>query len=149
MVGGLQHEAIFAHCEVAQGEKWTASSWLNIIGDGELKLRTWRRGTNLLHEASKAKKILRHLGTSEAKLQVEDYEKDYYIEVHGTGGANNKNGNNKTAATDDGYRYKPASNALQALNLLMNDLSNEQLAVMASKVHKLLGLECISNDITF
>ena len=148
MVGALHHEAIFAHCEVRQGEKWTASSWLNIIGDGELKLRTWRRGTNLLHEPSKAKKILREIGTSEKKLEVEDYEKDYYAEVHGTGKA--KENNNNTTAKDDGrYKYKPASNALQALNLLMNDLSKEQMAIMATKVHKILGLECISNDITF
>ena len=146
MVGALDHEAITAHCEVTKGEKWMASSWLNIIGDGELKLRTWRRGANLLRDASKAKKILRKLGTNEPKLEIENYEKEYYAEIHGN---NNNNKKTNNTETNYGYQYKPASNALQALNLLMNDLSTEQLAVMTAKVHKILGLQCLPNYITF
>ncbi|XP_066929958.1 uncharacterized protein [Clytia hemisphaerica] len=136
MVGPLNHEAIFAHCEVNQGVKWTASGRLNIIGDGELKLRTWRRGTNLMHDRKKMRKIYQRLGTNEPKREIEEYEKDFYEEIHGK-----KTGND--SAKDSGYKYKQSSNALQALNLLVNDLSNEQLSIMAANVHRILGLQCM------
>lgn len=150
MVGSLHHEAIFAHCEVKQGVKWTASSWLNIIGDGELKLRTWRRGTNLLHDPIKSKLIKRVLGTNEPKLELEEYEKDFYAMIHGKPEQSKpKNLVNGTAdAKDSGYQYKQLSNALQAVQLLSKDLSNEQLSVLAAKVHRILGLQCLPNDIT-
>ena len=153
MVGALNHEAIFAHCEVKQGVKWTASSWLNIIGDGELKLRTWRRGTNLLHDPAKSKSIKRLMGTNEPKLELEEYEKDFYAMIHGkptqqqqqSVPSNNQNNYNNSTA---GYQYKQSSNPLQALQLLSKDLSNEQLSVLAAKVHRILGLQCLPDDIT-
>ena len=154
MVGSLHHEAIFANCEVKQGVKWTASSWLNIIGDGELKLRTWRRGTNLLHDPIKSKLIKRVLGTNESKLELEEYEKDFYAMIHGKPEqskfkSNPQNVENGTAgAMDSGYQYKQPSNALQAVQLLSKDLSNEQLTILAAKVHRILGLQCLPHDIT-
>ena len=153
MVGSLHHEAIFAHCEVKQGVKWTASSWLNIIGDGELKLRTWRRGTNLLHDPKKSKLIKHLLGTNEPKLELEEYEKDFYAMLHGKPQQKHPQSNihhssNETVAKDSEYQYKQPSNALQAVQLLSNDLSDEQLSVLAAKVHRILGLQCLPSDIT-
>ena len=57
-------------------------------------------------------------------------------------------GNNTAGAKDSGYQYKQPSNALQAVQLLSKDLSNEQLAVLAAKVHRILGLQCLPHDIT-
>lgn len=138
MVGQQNQESITAQCEVTKGEKWIASSWLNIIGDGELTLRAWRRGSNLLREAAYSNKIFKALGTDKPKLDVEPYEREYYQEIYGNG----------TQAQDSGYhKYKPASSALQALNLLMNDLSSKQLSVLATTVHRILGIQCVPTNI--
>jgi len=140
MIGDINQEAMTAHCEVKKGEKWIASSWINIIGDGDLELRAWRRGDNWLTYKQKlqTKNIYQMLGTNELKLQNEPYESEYIAE---------QLGKNRTEFDDtmhDGYyQYKPASNALQALNLLFNDLNSDQLRLIARTVHKKLGMQCI------
>ena len=138
MVGDQHQESINAHCEVKKGDKWVASSWLNVIGDGDLTLRAWKRGTNLLREAPKNKEIFKKLGTNKTKLDVEPFEREYFAQIYG------KNDTEQ----DSGYvKYKPPSNALQALNVLVDDLSNEQLNVLASKVHRILGIQCVPTNI--
>lgn len=136
MVGELNQESMSGHCEVKNGEKWLATTWINVIGDGDLNLRAWRRGNNFFEDFNKTKNIMEILGTNEEKKDHENYESEYLEEI---------TGNNKTSG--DGlagyYKHKPASNALQALNLLFNDMSMEQLRLIASNVHKKLGLTCV------
>ena len=134
MVGDLNQESMSAQCEVTKSEKWIATSWINIIGDGDLSLRAWRRGNNLL--TSKSNNIYKMLGTTEKKLTNENYEKEYLEEVHGTNGT-------REELAHAYYKHKPASNALQALNLLFNDMTGEQLKYITAKVHQKLSLTCI------
>ena len=136
MVGDLNQESMTAQCEVVMGEKWIATSWINIIGDGDLALRAWRRGTNLLALKSSSNNIYHKLGTNEKKLDSEPYETEFLAELRGT---------NKTREVPGQgyYKHKPASNALQALNLLFNDMTAEQLKLIARTVHNKLGLTCI------
>ena len=139
MVGDLNQEAMTAQCELSKGEKWIASSWLNIIGDGDLTLKAWRAGHNFLtSKSNKTRNIYRMLGTNDTKLSHEPYENEFISEVVGANISSSD-----TTEHPGYYKHKPASNALQALQLLFNDLSTEQLRLIAQTVHKKLGMTCI------
>ena len=43
---------------VSKGEKWIATTWINILGDGVTELRPWKMGTNWLSENNKKKDII-------------------------------------------------------------------------------------------
>ena len=43
---------------VSKGEKWIATTWINILGDGVNELRPWKMGTNWLSENNKKKDII-------------------------------------------------------------------------------------------
>eukprot|EP00112_Aurelia_sp_Birch-Aquarium-sp1_P003880 Seg1439.5 transcript_id=Seg1439.5/GoldUCD/mRNA.D3Y31 product="Transmembrane prolyl 4-hydroxylase" protein_id=Seg1439.5/GoldUCD/D3Y31 len=43
---------------VTKGEKWIATTWINILGDGVNELRPWKMGTNWLSENNKKKDII-------------------------------------------------------------------------------------------
>ncbi|XP_065657223.1 uncharacterized protein LOC100206310 isoform X3 [Hydra vulgaris] len=146
MVGDINQESMSAHCEVLKGEKWTASSWINVIGDGDLFQRAWRRGNNMLLDKKQRSILLSTMGTQEDKLNHEPYENEFHRDMAERG--------NKTASADYNagykfYEHKPASNSLQALQLLFNDMDSNQLALIAKAVHAKLGLTCVNIDSKF
>ena len=132
MVGDLHQESMTAHCEVLKGEKWIATSWINIIGDGDLELRAWRRGYNLLRGKTN---IYDMLGTNESRLHHEPFEEEYLKDI--------EQKNNTMGDIPGYYKHKPPSNALQALNFLFNEMTGNQLKLLANTVEKKLGLQCI------
>lgn len=132
MMGELHQEALTAHCEVIKGSKWIASSWINIIGDGDLELKAWRRGFNLLHVK---KNIYDMLGTNEQKLTYEVYKEEFMADI--------EEKNNTLSEIPGYYKHKLPSSASQALKILFNEMTPEQLKLIASTVEKKLGLQCV------
>ena len=136
MVGDLNQEAMSGGCPVTLGEKWLATSWINIIGDGDLELRAWRRGKNWIANKDRYPNIFDTLGTSEPKLVYEDYEREFHKE---------SDGDNRTVADESRahYIHKPESNKMKALNALLEDMTSDQLKEMAKHVHEKLSITCI------
>ena len=81
--------------KVEKVEKWVATTWINIIGDGVNELRPWRMGCNWLSENNKNKKIIESMRNDDfiegeeylhdAKLTALDGNDDYDDNIGGGG----------------------------------------------------------------
>ena len=72
--------------KVEKVEKWVATTWINIIGDGVNELRPWRMGCNWLSENNKNKKVIESMRNDDF-IEDEEYLHDSKL----------------TALDDDGY----------------------------------------------
>ena len=87
--------------------------------------------------------LLSTMGTFEDKLNHEPYESEFLQDMTERVNRTDSTGYNTGYKF---YEHKPASNSLQALQLLFNDMDSKQLALIAKTVHTKLGLTCINLD---
>ncbi len=138
MVGERNDDALHGHCAVAKGEKWLATTWLNVIGDGEDDLRAWKRGINWLQNKHRYLRLFNKLGSNVSRDVVEDYKKEFqqfkFEEI--------KN-ENKTVRHDKAGKRKAPAHVLNAVTSLLSAIDKKGLQSIANVVHKKLSMTCV------
>eukprot|EP00112_Aurelia_sp_Birch-Aquarium-sp1_P014623 Seg3171.3 transcript_id=Seg3171.3/GoldUCD/mRNA.D3Y31 product="Transmembrane prolyl 4-hydroxylase" protein_id=Seg3171.3/GoldUCD/D3Y31 len=138
MVGPLDNDCLYGHCAVAKGDKWIATTRLNVIGDGEDDLRAWRRGTNWMQDFERYPNIVKRMGSLRSPTKLEEYKEDF--ERHRLEGIDN---GNKTVDHKTEPHRKTPSHVLNAVNTLLNAVDLDGLKTIAGVVHKKLRLTCV------
>lgn len=136
MLGTHENDSLFGHCRVKSGSKWTATARINIIGDGEIDLRAWRRGVNWLQNPQKYSNILKKIGSSISRTKFEEYKDDFERFKFEEDFRENKTFSGRS-------ENKPPSYVLNAVNMLLNAIDNDGLSAISKVVHKKLRLTCV------
>lgn len=135
MLGNSDNDCLFGHCAVENGEKWVATARLNVIGDGEIDLRAWRRGINWLQNAEKYPNIMKKIGSHQSRTKVEEYKDDF---------ERFKSEEIKVNKSDHKmHEKKTQSHVLNAVTILLNAVDSSGLNTIAKVVHKKLRLTCV------
>lgn len=131
-IGGLDNRMYYGHCDVIKGEKWIATNWLNVDGDGTAELRAWKRGTNLISETKKhenqniVQRMQKHGETSIPDTIEEEFKKDM------------------ESAQEWTFESRPKErHVLNAVVSLMETLKEDELQDISKKVHEKLEMLCI------
>ena len=138
MVGTLDNDCLYGHCAIAKGDKWIATTRINVIGDGQDDLRAWRRGTNWMQDIEKYPNIMKRMGSLRSPTKLEEYKEDF--ERHRLEGIDN---GNKTVDHRSEPHRKAPSHVLNAVNTLLNAVDLDGLKTIAGVVHKKLRLTCV------
>ena len=136
MVGIQDNDCVYGHCAVKKGSKWFATARINVIGDGEIDLRAWRRGFNWLQDIEKYPNVIKSIGSNAPRTKDEDYTEDFERFKF-----EEKIQENKTINRID--EKKAPSHVLNAVNLLLNAIDGDGLRTIAKVVHKKLRLTCV------
>ena len=136
MVGIQENDITYGHCAVKEGNKWFATTRINVIGDGEVDLRAWRRGVNWLQDIEKYPNIMKKLGSNKPKTIAEDYKEDFERFKFEEEKKVNKTINHLE-------EEKAPSHIIKAVNILLNAIDNDGLRTVANVVHKKLRLTCV------
>ncbi len=138
MVGERNDDALHGHCAVTKGDKWLATTWLNVIGDGTDELRAWKRGINWLQNKDKYRNIFHKMGSNASRDTIEDYKKEFekfrFEEI--------KNENKTVKHEKNSIRKKPSA-VLNAVSSLLDIVDKKGLEQIANVVHKKLSLTCV------
>lgn len=138
MVGRKDNDALVGHCPVRKGEKWLATTWLNVIGDGEDELRAWRRGINWLQNKEKYSNIFNKIGSDASRTNIEEYKMDFEqfkieeVKLE-----------NRTVREEVSRPRKSSSTAASAVESLLLIIDKEGLEQIASVVHNKLRMQCV------
>jgi len=136
MVGIQDNDSVYGHCAVKKGSKWFATARINVIGDGEVDLRAWRRGFNWLQDIEKYPNVMKSIGSNTPRTKSEDYTDDFERFKF-----EEKIQENKTINRID--EKKAPSHVLNAVNLLLNTIDGNGLKTIAKVVHRKLRLTCV------
>ncbi|EDO48200.1 predicted protein [Nematostella vectensis] len=132
-IGSLDDKCYFGNCDVIRGDKWIATSWINVIGDGNTTLRAWRSGKNWLSVLNRAKhtdmlaKMKREKKHEETDVIQEAFMKDM---------KEKKN----FAPTEN---RQPERHVLNAVTSLLNKLNDQGIRDVSKKIHEKLSMTCI------
>lgn len=74
-MSGLDPLSFYGTNKVGKKEKWTATTWVNIVGDGVNELRPWRMGSNWLSDNNKNKRIIEEMRNDDF-IEGEKYSHD-------------------------------------------------------------------------
>ena len=138
MLGERDNDSLFGHCAVGKGEKWIATARVNVIGDGDVDLRAWRRGFNWMQNIDKYPNIMKKIGSTESRTKIEQYKEDFERFKFDE----NKN-ENRTVSHGHAHSRPAPSPILNAVNILLNEVDKEGLSKIAAVVHKKLRLTCV------
>ena len=136
MLGLQDNDSLYGHCAVNSGSKWVARARINVIGDGEIDLRAWRRGINWLQSTEKYPNIMKKIGSNKSRTKVEDYKDDFERFKFEEDIIKNN------TITQTEAKRKP-SHILNAVNILLNAVDDDGLSAIAKVVHKKLRLTCV------
>ena len=132
----------------SRGEKWIANIWIDIIGDGKHELRSWRTGTNWIKPGNKDIDVFTALGNPDLKAKS-DYSqfKERYSPVQNVGPHtnvkigdvrlhfNNFESGSNFVGPEKGETLEQ-SKILQSVLLLLNELRQDELGVVADRLQK-------------
>ncbi|XP_078353836.1 uncharacterized protein LOC144638515 [Oculina patagonica] len=131
-IGGLDNRMYYGHCDVNKGEKWIASNWLNIDGDGTTELRAWKKGTNLISETKKLENqnILQRMRKDEENHIQDVIEEEFNSDME--------------SAQEWTFESRPKErHVLNAVVSLIEALKEEELRDVSKKVHEKLEMLCV------
>ena len=131
-IGGLDNRMYYGHCDVNEGEKWIASNWINVDGDGNTVLRAWKRGTNLISETKK------HLNQNILQRMQKDKDNHVTDVIEEEFNSDMENAQDWTFETPPKERH-----VLNAVVSLLEALKQEELRDVSKYVHEKLGMLCI------
>lgn len=130
-VGAINDKSYHGNCDVIEGEKWTATSWINVIGDGNVTLKAWKNGRNWLSATSRDKYSDMISKLSGEKPKLEDLIEEMF---------NKDMTDPKLQPTDD---KPPVRHVLNAVTSLLEVLDNDGIKEVSKKVHQKLQMTCI------
>jgi len=131
-IGGLDNRMYYGHCDVIKGEKWIATNWLNIDGDGTTELRAWKRGTNLISETKK------HENQNIIQRMQKDKETNFPDTI------DEELKSDMESAQEWTFESRPKErHVLNAVVSLMEALKEEELRDISKKVHEKLEMLCV------
>lgn len=132
-IGGLDNRMHYGHCDVIQGEKWIATNWVNIDGDGNAELRAWKKGSNLISETKKHENqnILQRMRKTRESIRTDVIEEEM-----------NNDMENTEEWTFEDSRPKER-HVLNAVVSLLQTLKDEELRHVSKKVHEKLEMLCV------
>lgn len=131
-IGGLDNRMYYGHCDVIKGEKWIATNWLNIDGDGITELRAWKRGINLISETKKHENqnIIQRMQKDRETNLPDPIEEEFKSDT--------------VSAQDWTFESRPKErHVLNAVVSLMEALKEEELRDISKKVHEKLEMLCV------
>ena len=131
-IGGLDNRMYYGHCDVTKGEKWIATNWINIDGDGNIELRAWKRGTNLISETRKHENlnILQRMQRNKEKNIPDVIEEEL----------NNDMENNQEWTFESRPKERHVLNAVVSL---LEALKDDEMLAVSKKVHEKLQMLCV------
>ena len=132
-IGGLDNRMHYGHCDVKEGEKWIATNWINVDGDGDMELRAWKKGTNLISATRKHenKNILQRMQKSRENIRTDVIEEEIKSDMENT-----------EEWTFEETRPKER-HVLDAVTSLLQTLKDDELRSVSKKVHEKLEMLCV------
>ena len=133
-------DAFSAHGDcVSNGEKWIANIWIDIIGDGKQQLMSWKSGKNWIKPGNTETEIYSVLGNPDLKPMSNYLQfKERYSSAKNFGPKTNvKIGdvrlhlNNHKNEDVEKTKTIPQSNVLKSVILLLNELRQDEVEVVA------------------
>ena len=132
-IGGLDNRMYYGHCDVIRGEKWMATNWINVDGDGDMELRAWRKGSNLISQAKqlKSQNILQRMQKSRESIVTDFIEEEMKNDIEST-----------EEWTFEDTRPKER-HVLNAVVSLLQTLKDDELRSVSKRVHQKLEMLCV------
>ncbi|CAH3172387.1 unnamed protein product [Porites evermanni] len=132
-IGGLDNRMHYGHCDVSSGEKWIATNWINVDGEGDMELRAWRKGSNLLSVARRHgnQNILQRMQKSRDRINTDVIEEEMQSDME----------NNEEWTFHDSHPKE--RHVLNAVTSLLETLKEDELRSVSKKVHEKLEMLCV------
>ncbi|KAK3737070.1 hypothetical protein QZH41_013879 [Actinostola sp. cb2023] len=130
-IGALDDKSYHGNCDVIEGEKWVATNWIDIIGDGNLSLTAWKGGKNWLSTANRDKHDDMISKLSSSKPKKEDVIEEMFAKDMA---------DSKLKPTDE---RPPERYVLNAVTSLLEVLDKNGIKEVSKKVHRKLQMTCI------
>ncbi|XP_044164361.1 uncharacterized protein LOC122948491 [Acropora millepora] len=132
-IGGLDNAMYYGHCDVTKGEKWIATNWINIDGDGDRELRAWKKGSNLItHTKTRASQnILESMQRKRETINTDVIEDEMKKEIA-----------DEEEWTFEENRPKER-HVLNAVTSLLETLKDHELRSVSKVVHQKLEMLCV------
>lgn len=131
-IGALNEKSYYGNCDVTKGEKWMATNWINVIGDGNMTMTAWKGGKNWLSVLNREKneQFFQKMFKNEARKEdiIEQmFKKDMQEKV-----------------INPADSKPPERHVLNAVTSLLEVLDNDKdIAQVSKKVHQKLHMTCI------
>lgn len=132
-IGGLDNAMYYGHCDVNKGEKWIATNWINIDGDGNNELRAWKKGSNLIShtKTGESENILRTMRKKRESIRTDIIEEEMKDDME-----------DAKEWTFDDNRPKER-HVLNAVTSLLETLKEDELRSVSKIVHEKLEMLCV------
>ncbi|KAM7444632.1 hypothetical protein ABFA07_006733 [Porites harrisoni] len=132
-IGGLDNRMHYGHCDVSSGEKWIATNWINVDGEGDMELRAWRKGSNLLSVARRHgnQNILQRMQKSRDRIHNDVIEEEMQSDMENT----------EEWTFHDSHPKE--RHVLNAVTSLLETLKEDELRSVSKKVHEKLEMLCV------
>lgn len=131
-IGGLDNAMYYGHCDVIKGEKWIATNWINVDGEGDLELRAWRKGSNLISQTKKeSQRILERMRKNIESVRTDAIEEEI------------KNDMESTEEWTFEETQPKERHVLNAVTSLLETLKDDELRSVSKKVHEKLEMLCV------
>ena len=132
-IGGLDNAMYYGHCDVNKGEKWIATNWINIDGDGDNELRAWKKGSNLIShtKTGESENILRTMRKKRESIRTDIIEEEMKDDME-----------DAKEWTFDDNRPKER-HVLNAVTSLLETLKEDELRSVSKIVHEKLEMLCV------
>ena len=132
-IGGLDNRMHYGHCDVSSGEKWIATNWINVDGEGDMELRAWRKGSNLLSVARRHanQNILQRMQKSRDRIHTDVIEEEMQSDMENT----------EEWTFHDSHPKERF--VLNAVTSLLETLKEDELRSVSKKVHEKLEMLCV------
>lgn len=132
-IGGLDNTMYYGHCDVTKGEKWMATNWINIDGDGDSELRAWKKGNNLItHTKTRvSQNILELMQRKRESINTDVIEDELKKEMA-----------DEEEWTFEENRPKER-HVLNAVASLLETLKDHELRSVSKVVHQKLEMLCV------
>ena len=133
-IGGLDNTMYYGHCDVINGEKWVATNWINVDGDGDMELRAWKKGNNLISHTKQheSQNILQRMRKSRESIRTDVIKEEMQNDMENT----------EEWTFEEDTRPKER-HVLNAVTSLLASLEDDELRTVSKRVHEKLEMLCV------